>query len=107
MSCMYPVAGSAVILLDLSMMEEQSFQQVAHLVVQMAEGMMVGVLKAALYNHPMRAGKEYFSLTSGRADYGNHLYPLLRDSTQYLVMRNRLHLNLQRVMSFQSDQSVA
>jgi hypothetical protein len=101
MSCMHPVAGSAVAPLDLSMTEEQSFQEVAHLVVQ-----MVGVLKAALYNHPMRAGKGYFSLTSGRAGYGNHRYPLLRYSTQYLVMRNRLHLNLQRVMSFQTDQSV-
>ena len=98
--------GPAGRMLDLPMMEEQSFQEVAHLVVQMAEGMMVGVLKAALYNHPMKAGKEYFSLTSGRAGYGNHRFPLLRYSTQYLVMRNRLHLNLQRVMSFQSDQSV-
>ena len=75
--------------------------------VQLAEGMMVGVLKAALYNHPMTAGKECFPLTSCRAGFGNHRYPLLRDSTQYLVMRDRLHLNLQRVMSFQSDQSVA
>ena len=100
------VAGSAVILLDLSMMEEQGFQQVAHLVVRMAEGMMAGMLEAAFYNHPMTAGKEYFPLTSCRAGFGNHLYPLLRDSTQYLVMRDRLHLNLQRTTTFQSAQSV-